>query len=130
MKSSNGGPWSIVTRITLPPFEPYNAPFSSTSAADAVVVVDRVDVAANAICGNGVTSFADLFDVAGAAVVVASVNEAAAAAAATEAFEDDDDLIPFNLGQLNFNPQFGRFTLLSLFVGSLENGHLLQHFVE
>lgn len=126
-----------MTRITLPPLEPYKAPFSSTSVDDAG--------AANAICGNGekrvdvakaLFAFVNLFDVSDVAAVAAAP-AAAAAVAVTDAVDVDDDvhdvdndLILFNLGQLNFKPQFGFFALLSLFVGSLANGHLLQHFVE
>lgn len=138
MKSSSGGPWSIVTRITLPPFGLYNDPFSSISAVDAVVVaVVEVGALANAICGNDVKVLPLKWVVVAVAAAAPVAAAAAAAAAVTDAVDVDDDvhdvdndLILFNLGQLNFKPQFGRFTLLSLFIGSLANGHLLQHFVE
>lgn len=116
MKSSSGGPWSIVTRMRLLPLGPYNVPFSSTSAAGAV----GVGIAAN-------VSIADVVAVAAVAAAVTDVVD----------FDDgvhvvDDDLILFNFEQLNFklHLHFKEFTLHSLFIGSLANGHLLQHFVE
>lgn len=135
--------------MTFPPFGPYNAPFSSTRAVDAAFAALDVGAAANAICGidektlplkcDVTASFTNLFDVADVAAVVAVAAAAAAAvatataAAVTDAVDADDDvhdvdndLILFNF----FKPQFGRFTLLSLFIGSLATWHLLQHFVE
>lgn len=119
-----------MTRITLPPFGPYKVPLSSPSAVDAVVVVDDAGAATNASFADAATqqpcivfviSNKGLFDAADVDVVVAAV--------AAAVVDVDNDLILFNLGQLNFKPQFGLFTLLSLFIGSLANWHLLQHFV-
>lgn len=77
---------------------------------------------------NGLFDMADVVGVAVATVAADAVD--AADAAVTDVDDVDNDLILFNLGQLNFKLQFGRFALLSLFIGSLANGHLLQHFAE
>lgn len=90
-----------------------------------------VDAAANASFADAVTQNG-LFDVDGVVDVAVAAAAAAAATAVADVVTDvvgvDDDLILFNLGfLLNFRPKIVFFTLHSLFIESLANGHNFGH---